>query len=215
MKLRPFTFVLILASLLALGSLAAACGGDRDGNGDVNDAKSGNGSNGVNGGNNVSPLESYFAELIALTETFEARGEAIEMNVETGLERAREAAPEDQQEEALEAVDEFIEDANDAADDFLEDLEDLDPPSEVETPHNDLVAVFTLGVEVLDQTEDALSDAADLEEVVALRAEATEALTALAAQAEATCVQFQGVADDNAIGVELNCASNNSQGGSP
>ena len=209
MKLRPFTFVLILASLLALGSLAAACGGDSDGNGEggVNGGNSGNGSNGVNGGNDVSPLESYFAELIALTETFEARGEAIETNVETGLERAREAPPEEQQEEAREAVDDFIEDAIDAADDFLEDLEDLDPPSEVEAPHNDLIAVFTLGIAVLDQTEDALSDAADLEEVVALRDEVTEALTALAAEAEATCVKFQGVADDSAVGVELNCGS--------
>lgn len=188
MKLRSFTLVLMAVSLLAIGSLAAACGGDDDDDGD------GNGGSGT-------PLESYFAELISLRQTFEAQGEAMEADLEGGL------ADTESAEDAIEVFDDFIEDATEAAEDFRDNLDELEAPSEVESLHNELTALFDVALSAL---EGLASDIANLEtpdDIVSVGSDVEAEFTALSTQTEAVCFQLQGVADDNAVDVELDCGS--------
>ena len=188
MKLRSFTLVLIAVSLLAIGSLAAACGGGDDDDGD------GNGGGGT-------PLESYFAELISLRQTFEAQGDAMKADLEGGL------ADTESAEDTIDVFDDFIEDATEAAEDFRDNLDELEAPSEVGSLHNELVALLDDAISSLDGKASDIGDVEDLEGIVSLGTDVEAEVTELRTQTEAVCSRFQGVADDNAVEVDLDCAS--------
>ena len=109
MQLRLPALVLI-AGLLAVFALVAACGGD-DGGGDSN----GNGGDGTNGISSPN-LEEYFETIEAAAITFETQRNAVEAAAEAALIAAT------SEEERITARSEFAAEAATIYDDFVNEL---------------------------------------------------------------------------------------------
>ena len=89
--------------------------------------------------------------------------------------------------------------------DGVDQLDDIDPPAEVEDPHNEFLDA---GEGMADAIEDFADQLADVESAQELQ-EALEPLDAQLAPVErrldAACLALEGIAADNGIAVDLDC----------
>ena len=182
--MRSFVLTTAGGISLVLATLAAACGG---------------------GGGALS-LEEYFQELDTIQNEADERFVAQE---EESGEPAEDASEEELADYAREAVGETVTIQRDAAN----AAGDLDPPDEVEGPHNDLVDALQELTDAVQTVVDEIPDTltmADLEGLYA-RFDTPELNEPFMAFDEA-CVALQSIADENEIDVDLECGEDEGDG---
>ena len=178
MKPRLIVPLLVAALLLVLGTIASACGGDGDG----------------------LTLEEYFQRIDVL-------GSDLEDEIDRLGEEFDEAAEEaETEEEMIEPSRYSFNRLAALSGDFVSELESIDPPSEVEDAHNEIVAVQAEGLELLEglnERAQRVESASDMEEVWAEFA--GPEFTDISDRNEQACFALEAIADDNGIDVDLEC----------
>ena len=171
MKPRLFVLLFIAVLLLALGTIAAACGDDDE-----------------------LTLEEYFQRVEGLSdeadERFEPLVEALDQEFESEADQ-------------VEATRAFFNADIPILRDFVDALDDLDPPTEVEDPHDEAVAGGAEMVEFLADFTDRFADVESTSELEELL-DAPE-LEAASDRFDKACFALQDIADANGIVVDLEC----------
>jgi len=168
---------LLTALALAAGTFAG-CGGD--GGGDSSDLT----------------LDEYFAELEERSAEFEERGRQAEDDLDF-VNAGTEA-------EQVELAVEFFTLAVTIYEDFVSELDDLNPPAEVQSVHEDAVSNGRTAVERLRLLLDLVGDAETEAELDAALEEVSPA-DPVFETFSAACVELQGIADERGIDVDLQC----------
>ncbi|MDZ4278248.1 MAG: hypothetical protein U1B78_03820 [Dehalococcoidia bacterium] len=202
MKTRRVLLVLTGGLVLAVGALAAACGGG-DGGGD--------------GDGEELTLEEYFDELEALFADGDERAEELDDQIAGDLDDA-----EDDEQEA-DAYRQFIDDVVGFNEDLLEDLDRLGPPEEVADEHEAFVEnVEGFGELFRDIAEDAedADSGRDVEELLDEHDLVADTLFddggfQAVVQGDLTfvCGELQDIADEEEIDVDLGCDEGGGDGG--
>jgi regulator of protease activity HflC (stomatin/prohibitin superfamily) len=169
--------VFIAALLLALGSMAGACGDDDE-----------------------LTLEEYFQQMDTLAADFE---DEIDRLGEEFQEAADEAETE---EEVIDDFHDFSDSLTELFEDFVADVEGIDPPSEVEDAHNELAAAQREGQDLLEELNERAQRSESVSDVEDWSAEFEGPVsTAISDRTEEACFALQAIADDNDIDVDLEC----------
>ncbi len=173
-KPRILVSLVVGAMLLALSTVAGACGGG--------------------GGGGKLTLEEYFQRLEAVSTGYEQRGDALFESFGEEF---------DSEEEQIRATQEFWKDFLVLLEEFIGDLGDVDPPSEAAAVHEDSVDAGADMLMAFQEIVDQVTQAETLEEL----AEGFEdiELEESSDRFDQTCVELQGIADDNGIDVDLDC----------
>jgi hypothetical protein len=190
MRVRLLIPLLFVAGLLAFGSVVAGCGGG----GDEGNGANGGGQAATENGDGGGSLDEYFQQLKALSDDATAQFDAVSEEFPGVF-----SDPGDTR-DALAKLDSVF-------DDIFARLDDMDPPDEVKQAHND----FRDGVVIQRQAFDKIaSAAADAESAPELQ-QAIEAilpdLDAASSKINGACLALQGIADDNGVVVDLQCAA--------
>lgn len=164
----------IAALLLAVGAAGTACGG---GNGD-----------------GELTLEEYFLR-------FEGAQDEADERFEPLVEALNQEF--DSEAEQIEATRDFINADIPILRDFVHAVDDLDPPAEVEDPHEEAVAGGAELVEFLQDFTDRFADVESTSELEELL-DAPE-LEAASDRFDKACFALQDIADANGIDVDLEC----------
>jgi UDP-N-acetylglucosamine enolpyruvyl transferase len=179
MKLpRPLP-VVIAALLLAVGAIAAACGGN---------------------GNGELTIEEYFEGLQAIADDVDERGQALESDFERLFD------PATSESDSIEAAQNFFNGSASIFTDGISDLENLGPPPEVGDAHNEFVeAAKGIGDAFQDFAERAgdIESVADVQEMFAEFG--TPEFAAVEQRFEAACKALEGIASDSDIELDMNC----------
>jgi hypothetical protein len=177
MKPRLFVLLFIAALLLALGSIAAGCGGDDE-----------------------LTLEEYFQRLDTLGDDLDDELDRLgEEFDETFVEAESE-------EEVMRAFRDFLDPQPALFEEFVAELESIDPPPKVEDAHDEMVAIQAEGLEMLEDLNEHAQAAESASDVEELEAELeTPAFTAISDRTERVCFELEAIADANDIDVDLEC----------
>lgn len=183
--------LVLIAGLLAVFALVAACGGD-DGDGDSN-GTGGDETNGISSPN----LEEYFETVEAAVVTFEAEREAA---ADTAAAANLTATSE---EEELTVLAEFATEAATIYDEFVNKLKAIREPDEVKEAHED---VEDAGEDVVETLEELAEDVEKADTAV----EANELFDDAFGKSDfedfgEACRVLQGIADENDIVTDLLC----------
>jgi len=193
MNKRITTIGLLVAAVLAVFTLAAACGGDGDDGGSANGGDSANG----NGGGGALTLEEFYGQLEVLSQDWEDEGNALDKQASEDFEAA------ESEEETVAVFISFIEDFTTATTDFVDGLDDLNAPAEAADAMDEAVAA---GREVVDmfeniqvvlETVDTLADATALMEGPGF----TDASDRFAD----ACFALEDIAGESGLTVDLLC----------
>lgn len=188
MNKRLIPLALTAALLLSLGAVVTACGDD-DGDG--------------NGG--ALTLDEYFEKAAESKAESEARADEVQASADEEL------AAVESIDDAVEVFGNLIDDFVDATRQTLEDLDALEPPSEVEDLHNELVAIFQAGANALEGYAAELEEGIDLADFEAFGQDIETEFSALSTQSEVVCLQMQDIADENSIDVDLECGEDDEE----
>ena len=150
--------------------------------GDDDDDNGGNG----NGGGEVT-LDEYFGALETLSQAFDADVDLLDAG------------------ESLDEFVGFVEDGKSLVDDFVGDLEGLNAPAEAADAHSEAVSA---GQELVEMYDNAIT-VLDLSETFVDATLVLEGPGFVDSQDRfaAACVDLQGIADSNALDVDLACPS--------
>ncbi len=149
---------------------------------------------GCGGATKELTLEEYFERIEALSdeadERFEPLVEALDQEFESEADQ-------------IEATRVFFNADIPILRDFVDALDDLDPPTEVEEPHEEAVAG---GVELVEFLQDFIDRFSDVESTSELE-ELLDApdLEAASGRFDRACLSLQDIADANGIAVDLDC----------
>ena len=157
----------------ALLALVAACGG---------------------GGGEELTLEEYFRRIQALSDEADERFEPLVEALNQEF---------DSEAEQIEATRDFFNADIPILRDFGDALDDLDPPAEVEDPHEEAVAGMAELVEFLQDFTDQFTDVESTSELEELL-DAPE-LEAASGRFDQACFDLQDIADVNDIDADLEC----------
>ncbi len=176
---RRITIVgLLVAALLAIFTLATACGGDDDGGGALT-------------------LEGFYSQLETLAQDYEAEGGALDEQTSEDFEAS------ESEEEAIEVFASFIDGGTTAVTDFVDGLDDLNAPAEAADALEEAVAAgrevidMFENIEIVLETVDTFEDATALMEGPGL-ADASDRFTD-------ACFELDGIGEENGITVDLQC----------
>jgi hypothetical protein len=193
--------LLILAALtLAFGLIGLSCGGgsgDSTGPTATVDVSADDGDKAKptatigDGGNGSSTLAEYFQQLDEAENTFHAAGDAADAQLSALDESKLDDAPG------------IFQEVKAAIDAFVAALEEMDPPDEAVTPHQETIAGFQAASDLIERSLPEVEAAQTLNDVSAplTSPEFTEISNAL----DATCVALQSIANSNGIAVDLSC----------
>lgn len=197
MKLRSLRFMLLAALVVALGSVALACG-------DSDDADD-NGENGGTGSETLT-LDSYFDRVKGIMDGASQNGDEIESAIDDRIDGASGI------EDVLDALAEGLGDFLALSEGVRDDLDGITPPSEVEDQHRELLALYSTTVSALgslvDDVEEIDPDADEeviLEQVTDFGTRVQTEFGSLGTQGEVSCFELQGIADENEIDIDLEC----------
>ncbi len=180
MKLRLSALILIAAALLAL---VAACGGGGGG-----------------GGGDELTLEEYFQRMDVLGDDLEDEIDRLGEEFEEAIEGA------ETEEDVIEPFRDFFDRLRARFEDFVVDLDSIDPPSEVEDAHNEIVAVQAEGLELLEDLDERAQRAESASDFEELSAELDgPVFTDVSDRGEQACFALEAIADENGIDVDLEC----------
>jgi hypothetical protein len=164
-----------IAVLLALGAMAAACGGGDDG----------------------LTAEEYFQRLESLGNDINQRSEALGDQWQEQLESIT------SEEEVMGLSRDFYTDMVSLTGDFRDRLEDIDPPEEVRDAHDEFKdvagALLETSRDIADQLQEAESEAEFLDLTT------SEALRAVGERFDEACSSLKRIAADMGIEVDLDC----------
>jgi hypothetical protein len=151
---------------------------------------------GCGGGGDALTLEEYFDEVLALSETFDAEGSALEeqFNAENPT----------TDEERIELAEEFFNEALTVLEEFVGGFEDLDPPPETEAAHEETVSAGNAAIDSLHEIIDQVGEAETQAELEELFVQFLGTGTAFDTFSK-TCFSLQEIADDEGIDVDLLC----------
>lgn len=147
-------------------------------------------------GGGGSTLQEYFDELHGIQTSFEQKGKDLQAELQTKLQGVTTQA------EALPLFKGFLEDSLTAADGLVADLDAIDPPSEVQSQHQDLVDAAKAIRGGLSDVIDRFDEFASIDEISQFF---TTDLADIEQQGTDACNSLQTVADDNDVNVDLSC----------
>ena len=177
MKPRLFVSLFVGALLLVLSTVAGACGGDGE-----------------------LTLEEYFQRMDVLGNDLEDESNRLGEEFEEAIEGA------ETEEEVIEPFRDFFDRLAALFGDFVSEVESIDPPSEVEDAHNEIVAVQAEGLELLEDLDERAQRAESASDFEELSAELEgPVFTDVSDRSEQACFALEAIADDNGIDVDLEC----------
>ncbi len=147
-------------------------------------------------GDDELTLEEYFGQVEALDEEATAQTEAL------GFPEEQEFASEEEQ---IEAFREFFEGSVRIFTDLVDALDDIDPPAEVEGPHEEAVAAGTELVDTFQDLTDRMADVESTSELEALFEEDDPEVEAASDRFDNACFALEDIADANGIAFDLEC----------
>lgn len=170
-------FLFVTALALLVAALATACGDEQE-----------------------LTLEEYFQRIDALGDDLD---DELDMMNDEFEETAREAETE---EEVIRGFRDFMDPLPALYEEFVAELETIDPPSEVEDAHNEMVAVQAEGLEMIEDLNERAQGAESASDVEEVGAELEgPAFTAVSDRSEQACFAMEAIADANGIDVDLEC----------
>ncbi len=179
MKRRLFAPLFVAAALLALGSIAAACGGD-----------------------DKLTLEEYFEQAQVISDDSDEEFEALYADFPDEDDEEFFS-----NEENLSVIKDFAARFPVIFRDTLNDVEALDPPPEVEDAHDEFLAagrdLLTLFEGLTSPVEEAES-VSEVEELFGIGEEDPE-IEAADQRFMDACLALEGIADDNGVVVDFDC----------
>ncbi len=199
MRSRPFSLSALGGLLGALGLIGAACGGGGEpetgtatqspGGEETSTAATGEGA-----------LGAYFEEIDSLHDDFVERGDALSEQFPDAF-----TEPEATRDYYVGLVPIF--------DDFLDGLSDVDPPSEVEDSHSELLDSLAGVIESLEDLVDRLAAAessSELEDLLNAFADEPD-FVAARDRFQTACFDLQSIADDGDVVIDLECETESEQ----
>jgi len=144
------------------------------------------------GGEEKLDLDQYFRGLDDIVDTADTR-------VDTLMDEAQGVG------EETEATRVYFEGFEAIFEQTLNDLNDLHPPAEVRDAHDEFVAALAAGLAVWEDFSTQLADVESPSGLKTLLAEFELAFDAAAERLDNACLQLQGIADQNAIEIDLEC----------
>jgi hypothetical protein len=170
----------------SLGIVAAACGGE--------------------GGDDASPLETFFADVKAVIDDADAEADQVEAGMDSGLSVAEDFAA------LLNVLEEGVRGFQQLASNARDSQEDLEVPEEIGGLHDDFVAIFATAADTLEDIEadfgeiDPTDDEDTLfDQISEVGGDITGAFGSLGDESNAICTELQDIADENDIDVDLEC----------
>ena len=191
----PAILALVCAAGLVL--LVTACGGDDEPtDGDTTGAESPADGNGD--GDELS-LEEYFQRIDAIFERSDEEIDALntELTEATG--------PGVGLEDGITAIDDFLSESVTVLTDAVNEMEALNEPSEVSDAQADFTAAIRDATDQAETFQEDLQGVTTEEELEELVSQFDQETTQTTQEADAACLELQGIADDNSIIVDLNC----------
>jgi hypothetical protein len=157
------------------------------------------------GGREPLSLEEYFQRLE------EIRADAFQRMValEEEFEEVDSASTDEEQ---IDEVRRFLDGSASSLGALVDDLEGLDPPAEVEGPHDDLVQAESDRVELIRDLADRLEDVESRSELEDVFDESEDDSDEVEGRLDAACLALQDLADEKDIDVDLECAGDLAQG---
>jgi hypothetical protein len=153
---------------------------------------------GCSGDSDPLTLEEYFAEF-----------EAVDADVDSQFEALFADFPEDEDAFADEANLEVFKDLlvgfPRITSDFVDSVKDLDPPSEVEDAHNDLIETGEALLVALEEAAEVISAAETIAEFETLNHEVEPTIDAAQAALDGACLAVVDIATANDIHVSVTC----------
>ena len=176
-----------------LASLAA-CGGGGDGGslGNSDDIDQ------PDGDVELSLVE-YFQQIDAIFEDRDKQLDELDSELQTTFDAATTV------EAQAQALEDYANLASDVVSGALNEMEGLDTPEEVDNPHDSFVDALELALSATETLQDDLDGAETMEDLQLVAQGFTEESTGIAQQADDACAELQGIADTQAIAVDLNC----------
>ncbi len=176
MKRRLIVPLFIAAMLLTFGTIAAACGDDG------------------------LTLEEYFQRIDVLGNDLEDESDRLGEEFEEAIEGA------ETEDDVIEPFRDFFNRLAALFGDFVSELESIDPPSEVEDAHNEIVTAQAEGLELLEDLDERAQRAESVSDFEELSAELEgPVFTDVSDRSEQACFALEAIADDNGIDVDLEC----------
>ena len=179
MNRRPFAPLFIAAALLALGTIAAACGG----------------------GDELT-LEEYFEQAQVISDDADEEFEALYADIPDEDDEEFFS-----NEENLPVIKDFAARFPVIFRDTLDDVEALDPPAEAEDAHDEFLAAGRDMLALFEGLTSPVEEAESISEAEELFGIGEEDPEIEAADQRFTdaCLALEGVADDNGIVVDFDC----------
>lgn len=151
----------------------------------------------ANGG--ALTLEEYFNEIADLKAENDKQADEVQARVEEDL------ASVESPEEAIEVFGDLIGGFSDVVSGSRDSLDALQPPSEVEDLHDELVAVYRVAADTLEDLAAELDEGIELADFEDFGGRVEAEFSSLGTQSEVVCLQLQDIADENSIDVDLEC----------
>lgn len=177
MKLRSSAPSFLAVLLLAVGTMAAACGGGGD-----------------------ASLEEYFQKLDANGEDIDQQFTALRDQFETTF------AEEPTEEETIQAARDFYSAYVSIVGDSVAQLEGIEPPGEAKAAHEEFVEAMRASGAVFEDISSRAAGSESLSELqdVFTELDSPESGAVFQRFVDA-CLALQGIADSNSIDVDLDC----------
>jgi len=144
------------------------------------------------GGEENLDLDQYFRRLDDIVDTADS-------GIDTLIEESQGVG------EDTEATRVYFEGFEAVFEQTLNDLNDLHPPAEVRDAHDEFVAALVTGLAVWEDFSAQLADVESPSGLETLLAGFGPAFDAAAERLDNACLQLQGIADENDIGIDLEC----------
>jgi chromosome segregation ATPase len=201
MRILAFGRLLALIVAACLGGFVIACGGGDDESSDSGSpaAQTPTDADGAPNGRDELSLEEYFEQVDVIFERCDQEIDDLNTELETTIDEA--TTVEDQ----VQALDDFLSQSVDILSGAAEDIEAIEPPDEVQDPHDAFIAAVRDGIESTEGLRDDLEGASGEAEVNRVIEQFTEEITRIQQEADTACLDLQQIADSNNIVVDLNC----------
>lgn len=151
------------------------------------------------GGGETLSLEQYFTELERLSGDLRDRGGEVEDEFNDQL--ASVASVDD----AKEVLGPALAAYEDVARDFVDGLDGLNPPSEAEDLHGQIRDIYEEGADALVDLGEEIDSIETESELITLGNDVATQFDDLGTRSDDVCFELQGLADGNAIDVDLRC----------
>jgi hypothetical protein len=189
--------VLLLGVLLALGVFTGACRGEDTNGSAANHTPLATEARGAPG--DAAELDAYFADLLELLTLAQAEATEVRTSLTDQLTSAENV------EDAKTIFDEGIDDFEAVARTFRDGLEELDPPDQVRSQHEEIVAAYDQGIDAFGEIKDTLDDVETETELIELSGRIGSQFADLTERTRTACAQLRTIAFDNGLSVALDC----------